>query len=111
MGQRTPEELREQSKHLLSEVQMLFALGRYLETGVVDAAVAHLDRAGLPVRNAVIEAYEIHARQLIDCRGAPAWAVALSGCLYRPSAPGHAHAAGRTEKRGPTESRPWLRSK
>jgi hypothetical protein len=64
--QRTPAELREQSKHLLYEVQMLFALGRYLETGEVDAAVAHLDRAGLPIRNAVIEAYEIHARQLIE---------------------------------------------
>jgi hypothetical protein len=64
--QRTPEELREQSKHLLYEVQMLFALGRYCETGEVDVAVARLDRAGLPVRNAVVEAFEIHARQLIE---------------------------------------------
>jgi hypothetical protein len=63
---RTPAELREQSKQLLYEVQMLFTLGRYFETGEVDAAVAGLDRAGLPVRNAVIEAFEIHARLLIE---------------------------------------------
>lgn len=63
---RKPEELREQSKHLLYEIQMLFALGRYFETREVDAAVAGLDRAGLPVRNAVIEAFEIHGRQLIE---------------------------------------------
>jgi hypothetical protein len=64
--QRNPRELREQSKHVLYEVQMLFALGRYLQTGEVDDAVAGLDRDGLPVRNAVIEAFEIHARQLIE---------------------------------------------
>jgi hypothetical protein len=64
--ERTREELHEQSKHLLYEIQMLFALGRYCRTGEVDAAVANLPRAGLPVRNAVIEAFEIHARQLIE---------------------------------------------
>lgn len=66
MKERKPEELREQSKHLLYEIQMLFALGRYCQTGELDVAVAGLDRAGLPVRNAVIEAFEIHARQLIE---------------------------------------------
>jgi hypothetical protein len=64
--ERTSEELREQSKHLLYEIQMLFALGRYCGTGELDAAVAALNNAGLPARNAVIEAFEIHARQLIE---------------------------------------------
>ena len=64
--ERKSEELREQSKHLLYEIQMLFALGRYCATGELDEAVAPLDNAGLPARNAVIEAFEIHARQVIE---------------------------------------------
>jgi hypothetical protein len=64
--ERTPDQLREQSKHLLYEIQMLFALGHDLRAGMLDAAVAALPRAGLPIRNAVIEAFEIHARQLIE---------------------------------------------
>ena len=63
---KTADHLRKQSKHLLYEIQMFCALGRYFETGEVDAAVAELARKGLPVRNAVIEAFEIHARQLIE---------------------------------------------
>jgi hypothetical protein len=39
---------------------------RILRDGEFDAAVAALDNAGLPARNAVIEAFEIHARQLIE---------------------------------------------
>ena len=53
--ERKSEELREQSKHLLDEIQMLLALGRYCATDELDAAVAALDNAGLPARNAVIE--------------------------------------------------------
>jgi hypothetical protein len=64
--ERTPDQLREQSKHLLYEIQMLFALGHDLRAGDLDAAVATLPCAGLPIRNAVIEAFEIHARQLIE---------------------------------------------
>jgi hypothetical protein len=64
--ERTPDRLREQSKHLLYGIQMLFALGHDLRAGDLDAAVAALPRAGLPIRNAVIEAFEIHARQLIE---------------------------------------------
>jgi hypothetical protein len=45
---------------------MLFALGHDLRAGDLDATAAALPRAGLPVRNAVIEAFEIHARQLIE---------------------------------------------
>ena len=45
---------------------MLYALLRYFETREVDEAVAQLDQEGLPVRNAVIEAYQLHARQLIE---------------------------------------------
>lgn len=63
---RTTDDLREQSKHLLYEIEMLYALLRYFETGEVDRAVARLDREGLPVRNAVIESYQLHARQLIE---------------------------------------------
>jgi hypothetical protein len=64
--ERTSDQLQEQSKHLLYEIQMLFALGHDLRAGELDAAVAALPRGGLPIRNAVIEAFEIHARQLIE---------------------------------------------
>src|SRR5262245_47227954 len=64
--QRTSEELQEQSKHLLYEIQVLFALGHDLRAGKLDSSVAALPRAGLPIRNAVIEAFEVHARQLIE---------------------------------------------
>jgi hypothetical protein len=63
---KSTDDLREQSKHLLYEIEMLYALLRYFETGEVDRAVAQLDREGLPVRNAVIESYQLHARQLIE---------------------------------------------
>ena len=60
------ETAREQSEHVLYEIQMFYALLRYFETGEVDRAVARFAQQGLPVRNAVIEAFEIHARQLIE---------------------------------------------
>jgi hypothetical protein len=61
-----PKKLRDQSEHLLYEIQMLTYLEHYLETGEVGEAVAGLALKGLPVRNAVVEAFEIHARQLIE---------------------------------------------
>jgi hypothetical protein len=63
---KTTDHLREQSKHLLYEIQMLYALLGYVETREVDRAVAKLDQNGLPVRNAVIESHQLHARQLIE---------------------------------------------
>src|SRR5689334_8614834 len=63
---RKTEQLREQSKHVLYEIQMFYALASYLETGEVDVAVSGLANSGLPVRNAVVEAFEIHARQMVE---------------------------------------------
>ena len=57
---------REDSKHVLYEIEMFCALARYFETGEVDDAVKGLDREGIVVRNAIIEAFQIHARQLIE---------------------------------------------
>ena len=57
---------REESKHVLYEIEMFCALARYFETGEVDRAVRGLDREGIVIRNAVIEAFQIHARQLIE---------------------------------------------
>ena len=45
---------------------MFCALARYFETGDIDCAVQGLDRQGIVVRNAVIEAFQVYARQLID---------------------------------------------
>ena len=56
----------EDSKHVLYEIEMLCQLAVYFESGEVDRAVAHLDRNGIVVRNALIEAFQVHARQLID---------------------------------------------
>jgi hypothetical protein len=66
LDKKEPGEAREQSEHVLYEIQMFYALLRYFETGEVDRAVAGLAQAGLPVRNAVTEAFEIHGRQLIE---------------------------------------------
>jgi hypothetical protein len=57
---------RKPSEHVLYEIQMLCSLADYFETGAVDAAVARLPRAGLPARNALVESFAIHARQLIE---------------------------------------------
>src|SRR5512139_2713896 len=47
-------------------MKMFYKLLRYFETREVDRAVAELEQEGLPVRNAVIESYQLHARQLIE---------------------------------------------
>lgn len=65
-GKMDPNRLRAQSKHLLYEIQMLSALAGYIREGTADYAVAHLPLEGVPVRNAVVEAFELHARNLIE---------------------------------------------
>jgi hypothetical protein len=45
---------------------MLCALANYFETGVVDDAVKSLLHEGVPARNALVEAFTIHTRQLIE---------------------------------------------
>ena len=62
----TTQARREESKHVLYEIEMFCALARYFETGEVDRAVQGLEREGIVVRNAIIEAFQIHARQLIE---------------------------------------------
>jgi hypothetical protein len=57
---------RADSEHVLYEIEMLCQLAAYFESRVVDQAVAHLDQNGIVVRNALIEAFQVHARQLID---------------------------------------------
>jgi hypothetical protein len=56
----------EQSEYLLYEIQMLCALADYFETGELDDAVKPLPHEGLPARNAAVEAFAVHARQLIE---------------------------------------------
>jgi len=51
---------------VLFEIQMLGALAGYIRTGEVDEAVADLAYKGVPARNAVIESFELHARNLIE---------------------------------------------
>jgi hypothetical protein len=63
---RTNEEAVEQSGHVLYEVQMLGALRGHFLNGDHDRAVARLPLDGLASRNALVEAFQIHARQLID---------------------------------------------
>jgi hypothetical protein len=60
------EHLRSQSEHVLYEIEMFCALACYFESGEVDDAVRGLKGDGIVVRNAVIEAFQLHARQLID---------------------------------------------
>ena len=57
---------RAESKQVLYEIEMLCALARYFETGELDRAVRALEYDGIVVRNAVIEAFQLHARQLIE---------------------------------------------
>ncbi|MGZ4254809.1 MAG: hypothetical protein ACXVW5_22010 [Solirubrobacteraceae bacterium] len=59
-------ERQAQSEHVLYEIEMLCKLAAYFETGEVDRAVRYLDQSGIVVRNAVIEAFQLHARQLLD---------------------------------------------
>ena len=66
MPQVTTESRRAESKHVLYEIEMFCALARYFETKAVDRAVQTLEREGIVVRNAVIEAFQVHARQLIE---------------------------------------------
>lgn len=63
---RTNREAIEQSAHVLYEIQMLGALRNHFLNGDHDRAVAGLPLAGLASRNALVEAFQIHARQLID---------------------------------------------
>jgi len=73
MPRRTPnrEVLRAESSHLAYEIEMLCALADYFETGEVNRAVAGLRLHGIPVRNAVIESFALHVRQLIDFLSPP----------------------------------------
>jgi hypothetical protein len=64
--ERTKEEAIEQSGHLLYEIQMLASLHTHFQNGDHDRAVANLPLNGLAARNALIESFQIHARQLID---------------------------------------------
>jgi hypothetical protein len=57
---------RAASEHVLYEIEMFCSIAAYLETGVVDDVVRTLQHEGLVVRNAMIEAFQLHARQLID---------------------------------------------
>jgi hypothetical protein len=57
---------RAASEHVLYEIEMFCSIAAYLETGVVDDVVRSLQHEGLVVRNAMIEAFQLHARQLID---------------------------------------------
>ena len=57
---------RNQAKHVLYEIEMFCKLAQYFESGAVDAAVRGVDREGIVVRNAMIEAFQLHARQLIE---------------------------------------------
>jgi hypothetical protein len=63
---RTDAEAIEQSPHVLYEIQMLGALRDHFLKGDHDRAVAALPLEGLASRNALVEAFQIHARQLID---------------------------------------------
>ena len=54
------------SERVLYEIEMFCLIATYFETGVVDDAVRGLQHEGLVVRNALIEAFQPHARQLID---------------------------------------------
>jgi hypothetical protein len=69
----TNEARRAESTHVLYEIEMFCALAWYFETGEVDRAVQGLELEGIVVRNAVIEAFQLHARQLIEflTRGTP----------------------------------------
>ena len=60
------ESRRVESTQVLYEIEMFCALARYFETGEVDRAVRGLEREGLVVRNALIESFQVHARQLIE---------------------------------------------
>ncbi len=62
----TAADARAASEHVLYEIEMFCAIAAYLESGAVDAAVRELQHEGLVVRNAMIEAFQLHARQLID---------------------------------------------
>jgi hypothetical protein len=61
-----PADARVASEHVLYEIEMFCAIASYLESGAVDSAVRHLQHDGLVVRNAMVEAFQLHARQLID---------------------------------------------
>jgi hypothetical protein len=55
-----------ESEHVVYEIEMFCHLAAYFESGEVDRAVQRLDQQGIVVRNAMIESFQIHARQLID---------------------------------------------
>jgi hypothetical protein len=54
--------VRTASEDVLYEIQMFAALAGYLESQVVDRALQHLDGNAIVIRNALIEAYQLHAR-------------------------------------------------
>jgi hypothetical protein len=66
MPEHTLADRRADSEHVLYEIEMLCQLAAYFESRAIDRAVAHLDQNGIVVRNALIEAFQVHARQLID---------------------------------------------
>ena len=61
----SPTELREASKHLKYEIQMLFYLRDYLQFSIVDRALDDRQDHGLPARNAIIESFGTHLRNLV----------------------------------------------
>ena len=62
----TTADARDASEHVLYEIEMFCSIAAYLELGAVDDAVRKLPHDGLVVRNAMIEAFQLHARQLLD---------------------------------------------
>jgi hypothetical protein len=58
--------LQAQARHVLYEIQMLSALARSLRTGEVVEIVAGMPLDGVHMMNAAIEAFELHARNLIE---------------------------------------------
>lgn len=63
---RSPDVLQAQARHVLYEIQMLSALAESIRTGEVVAVVADMHLGGVHVMNAAVEAFEMHARNLIE---------------------------------------------
>jgi hypothetical protein len=58
--------LQAQARHVLYEIQMLSALATGLRTGELVEIVAGMPLDGVHIMNAAIEAFELHARNLIE---------------------------------------------
>lgn len=55
-----------QSEPVLHEIKMLYALAGSFETRALDHAVKDLPHQGMPFRNAAVDSFLLHARQLIE---------------------------------------------